>query len=159
MPNMFNFVQAQRATTQDVGVFRVPPKLLHEFQLFERQPSLKAQREYTIESDVDPEVVDLFFARVMGDKAQVVTAKNWKQLRALSDELGFSGFDEEIRAANTTARIIEVCEQIDDHDMILSEILALLRPLQARVDAVEKKVELARQEYVNLRKEREREKN
>ena len=67
---------------------------LNTLGLFQRQPKLLAENRYAIACNVDPKVVDLFFVRVMGDETAVPTAE---QLRALCDELGFSGFDE-IRA-------------------------------------------------------------
>ena len=84
---------------------RVAKKLLRQMHLFQRQPDLLDAGKYTIKAEVDPDVVDLFFARVMGDDAAVVTAKNAEHLRALSDEFGFSGFDDEIGAVLGGAKV------------------------------------------------------
>ena len=75
---------------------------------------------------MDPEVVDLFFARVMGDETEVVTADNAEQLQALCDELGFSGFDGEIRAVLgddvMTRKIrVEIRERLEDQDVRLED--------------------------------------
>ena len=76
----------------------VTRNLWGNFRLMQRRPDLVAKGRYTITSDVRREVFDLFFARVMGNKTAVATAENAEQLRALCDELGFAGLDDEIRA-------------------------------------------------------------
>ena len=64
----------------------VPKKIvLGKLRLFEGRPDLAAKGRYSITSDVDREVVDAFFARVMGDKTEAVTEDNAEQLRALCD--------------------------------------------------------------------------
>ena len=142
----------------------VPPFLLNKLQLFKREPDLAAKGMYAITSDVDREVVDLFFARVMGDAAEVVTTENAEQLRRLCEELGFSGFDEEIRAVDdamtkndhvvrpdgyydespmsSRTSFFQVQEVVDDHERVLNEILVSLRSLHARVYEVEKRLGL-----------------
>ena len=99
---------------------------LSKLRLFEGRPDLAARGRYTIASDVDREVVDLFFARVMGDDAAVVTADNAEQLQALCNELGFSGFDEEIRAVlgsdDMAKRFhMEIRKRFDGHDVRIEE--------------------------------------
>ena len=89
---MFTFVHPRG------GENRVSRNLWSKIGLLQRRPDLAAKGRYTITSDVDREVVDLFFARVMGDETPVATAENAEQLRALCDELGFAGFDDELRA-------------------------------------------------------------
>ena len=89
------FCFAQPRTHDNV---RIPKRLLSELRLFQTNPDLVAAGRYAITSAVDPEVVDLFFGRVGGDTEKVVTQENAEQLRALCDELGFSGFDDELRA-------------------------------------------------------------
>ena len=90
---MFRFVQPQSPET-----VRIQKKLLRQLDLFQSNPDLASSGKYTIKCDVDPTVVDLFFARVGGDKTEVVTQENAEQLQALCDELGFAGFEDEIRA-------------------------------------------------------------
>ena len=77
---------------------RIPKMFLNTLQLFQRRPDLVSTGKYTITSDADPKVVVLLFARVIGDKAGLVTLENAGQLRALCDGLGFSGFNDEFRA-------------------------------------------------------------
>ena len=59
------------------------------------RPDLAAKGLYAITSDVGREVDEVFFARLMGDEAGVVTADNAEQLRALCDELGRRRHDKE----------------------------------------------------------------
>ena len=104
----------------------VPKIFLAKLRLFESRPDLAAKGTYTITSGVDREVVDLFFARLMGDEAEVVTTDNAEQLRALCDELGFAGFDGEIRAVlggdvMTKNIRMEIWERLDGHDVRLED--------------------------------------
>lgn len=80
------------------GENRVPRKFWSNVGLSHRRSDIAAKGRYTIASDVDSDVIDLFFARVVEDEAVVATAENAKQLRALCDDLGFAAFDAEIRA-------------------------------------------------------------
>ena len=117
---MFTFVEPRGREVP------VPKMFLGKLRLFEGRPDLAAKGRYTIASGVDREVVDAFFARVMGDETEAVTADNAEQLRALCDELGFSGFDGEIRAVMggdvMTKRFrVEVRERLDGHDVRLEE--------------------------------------
>ena len=66
--------------------------------LLQRRSDLAAKGRYTIASDVDRQVIDLFFARVVEDEAARATAENAEQLWALCDDLGFATYDDEIRA-------------------------------------------------------------
>ena len=99
---------------------------LAKLRLFERRQDLAAKGRYTITSAVDSDVVDLFFARVMGDETKVVTGENAEQLRALCDELEFSGFEEDIRdvlgADFMRKEILEkIRERLDDHDVRIEQ--------------------------------------
>ena len=136
---------------REVPVARV---LLAKLRLFEERPDLTAKGRYTITSRVDREVVDLFFARLMGDGAEVVTSDNAEQLRALCNELGFAGFDDEIRASlggdwKVRKDLLGLRGRVDRHDVVIEElqrrVLELERQLREqrvveRVEAVEKRV-------------------
>ena len=134
----------------------VPRKYLSKIGLFQRQPDLAATGRYTITSDVDRDVVDLFFARVMEDETAVATAENAEQLRALCDELGFAGFDDELRALlcgdwKVRRDLVGVRGRVDRHDVAIEElqrrVLELERQLRdqrgvpERVEAVARRVE------------------
>ena len=124
--------------------------LLNKLQLFESRPDLASKGTYAIKSEVEPNVLVLFFSRIMGDKREVVTTDNAEQLQNLCDELGFSGFDGEIRAvlggddqrwmSSRIARFFQVQEMVDDHEIVLDEILVSLRSLHAMVDDLKKEV-------------------
>ena len=132
---MFSFEHPRRGET------RLPRMFWNKLQLFRRRPDVLSAGAYKITSDVDREVVDLFFARVMGDNTVVVTAENAERLRALCDKLGFSGFDDEIREVldgDSGVRRDLVClrGRVDRHDVILEElqrrVLELERQLRER---------------------------
>ena len=142
---------------------RIQRTLLSQLRLFQEKPELIAAGRYAITSDVDPEVVDLFFGRVGGDSAECVTAENAEQLRALSDELGFSGFDDDIRAVwggnlNVQKALLGLRDRVGRHDVIIEELqrqvfeLALQlreqRGVPQRVEAVERRVEEVRRNDV-----------
>ena len=118
--------------------------------MFESRPDLAATGRYTIASSVDREVVDLFFARVMGDNAEVVTGDNAEQLRALCDELGFAGFDDELRALlggdwKARRELVDLRGRVDRHDVVIEElrrrVLALQRELKMQRGVLERLVE------------------
>ena len=154
------FCFAQPRTRDNIRIQRT---LLSELRLFQEKPELVAAGRYTIRSDVDPEVVDLFFGRVGGEMAECVTSENAEQLRALCDELGFSGFDDEIRAVlggNLKVRkdLLGLRTRVDRHDSIIEELqrrvfeverrLREQREVPQRVEAVERRVEEIRRNDV-----------
>ena len=156
----FMFTFAQQRSRDNI---LVPRGILGQLQLFLRKPELIRTGTYAIQSDVLPEVVSLFFGRVGGDKTKVVTAENAGQLRALCDELGFSGFDDELRALlddDSNVRTDRVCMRgrIDRHDMIIEElqrrVFELERQLRGqqavleRIKALETRVEEIRRNDV-----------
>ena len=96
---MFSFIQVRSGET-----LSVPKKMLSKMDLFQSHPELVESGRYAIKSNVAREVVDMFFARIMGDNSQVVTVENAEEMRQLCNELGFSGFDNEIRAVLTDTR-------------------------------------------------------
>ena len=147
---MFTFVQPGGREVTVAKIF------LAKLRLFESRPDLAAKGRYTIASRVDREVVDLFFARVSGDNAKVVTGDNAEQLRALCDELGFAGFDDELRALSggdwkVRRDLVGLRGRVDRHDVVIEElqrrVLELERQLRdqrgvpERVEAVARRVE------------------
>ena len=120
-----NFAQPRSGDTH-----RLPKRFWSEMQLFQRQPGLVDAGKYTITSDVDPKVVDLFFARVMGDESGAVTAENAQQLRALCDELGFSGCDDELRA------VLGGNVRLEDLQRQVLEIQGRMKAIEMRLDEV-----------------------
>ena len=160
------------------GDYRLAKMFWSRLGILKGQPELAARGKYTIVSNVDPEVVDMFFMRVTGDPTPVVTEHNAEQLRALCDELGFAGFDHEIRTVlggtrNGAMDALGLRGRVDRHDVIIEELQRRVfelerqvrgqRGIPERVDAVERRVQQhcsdvegavdeARREVDNLRK-------
>ena len=149
---MFSFSQLRSPDKE----FRIPTMLLQQMQLFQRQPEWITRGKYTIRSNVDAKVVDLLFARIMGDATTTVTAENAEQLRELCNELGFSGFDDEIRAVlsgdwNMRKDVVCLRDRFVRHDVIIEELqrrvfdlerkLQEQRDIPERVEEVERRVE------------------
>ena len=145
------------------GDYRLAKMFWSRLGILKGQPELAARGKYTIVSNVDPEVVDMFFMRVTGDPTPVVTEHNAEQLRALCDELGFAGFDHEIRTVlggtrNGAMDALGLRGRVDRHDVIIEElqrrVLELERQLREqwgspeRVEAAERRVEVTRRSDV-----------
>ena len=156
--NMFSF--AQPGSRDNI---RIQKKLLSKMHLFQNRPELLNKEKYMITSDVDPEVVDLFFSRVGGDTDAAVTSENAEQLRELCDELGFVGFDDEIRAHlggnwKLQKDILGLRGQVDRHDVVIEELQRRVfdlerqileqRRIPERVNAVEMRVDEIRRSGV-----------
>ena len=143
---MFSFAQ-QRSTDNVL----IPRNLLNELELFQKKPELLSAGKYTITSDVDPEVVGLFFSRVGGDTDRGLTLKNAEQMRELCDELGFSGFDDEIRAALSES---DLRSRVDKHDVLIEElqrrVLALQRQMRMQEKAQGVKRGVKERRYVKM---------
>ena len=135
---MFRFAQSRSHY-----IILVQKDHLSKMQLFQKRPGLAAVGKYEITSDVSPDVIGLFFARVMGDTTEVATPDNVAELQALCHELGFSGLDDELRAVfngNSQMRKDLVCvrTRVDRHDVLIEE-------LQLRVFELEKQLREQRQ--------------
>ena len=120
---------------------RLPKSFLSRLGLLQRRPDLVANGRYTITSDVSREVVDLFFARVLGDDSEVVTEENAEELQALSEELGFTGFDNEIHAyldsdLKVRRDLASLHRRVDRYEVVIEQlqrrVLELERLLQAQ---------------------------
>ena len=131
------------------GENRVSRNFWSNIGLLQWRPDLTAKGRY---SDVDRDVIDVFFARVMGDE----TAENAEQLRALCDELGFAGFDDEIHALlggdwKVRRDLVGLRGRVDRHDVVIEELqwrvleleqqLRDQRGVPERVEAVARRVE------------------
>ena len=116
----------------------VQKNLMTKMELFKRRPSLIGVGKYEIRSNVSPDVVGLFFARVMGDETEVVTVENVEQLQALCHEFGFSGFDDEIRAvlsgdSQVRKDLVRVRQRVDRHDVVIEQLLLRVRELERQL--------------------------
>ena len=149
---MFSFVQPQGPE------IRIQRKLLNKLALFQKRPELFGTGSYTITCGVSPDVVDLFFARVGGDRSESVASEKVEQLRTLCDELGFSGFEDEFRAVVSRGLRIEkdlapLRSRVDRHDVLLEQLqrrvfelerqLQTQREVQQRVEDVEMRIDQA----------------
>ena len=136
----------------------VPRSFLTKLDLFKRKPELVGTGRYEIQSDVDPNVFAMFMTRLYGGESDPVTPENAEQLRALCNELGFSGFGEELRdvqavAGDLSVRKDLVCVRgrVDRHDVLLEQLqrrvaelerrLAAFEAVPARVESVESRLE------------------
>ena len=146
---MFNFTQ-----TRSHDKTRIQKKMLRELEIFQKDSELINKDTYKITSDVDPAVVDLFFSRVGGDTSEPVTEENAEQLRELCDELGYSGFDDELRVIlGSDSKVrkdnLGLRRRIDRHDVIIEELHRRVAELEQqlrkqlnvpdRVEAVERR--------------------
>ena len=157
---MFSFVQPQGPE------IRIQRKLLNKLVLFQKRPELFGTGSYTITSGVSPDVVDLFFARVGGDRSEPVASEKVEQLRALCDELGFSGFDDEFRVVISSGSRIEkdlvpLRSRVDRHDVLLEKLqrqvfelerqLHAQRDMQQRVEDVERRIDATDRAVAEIR--------
>ena len=157
---MFSFVQPQGPE------IRIQRKLLNKLVLFQKRPELFGTGSYTITSGVSPDVVDLFFARVGGDRSEPVASEKVEQLRALCDELGFSGFDDEFRVVISSGSRIEkdlvpLRSRVDRHDVLLEKLqrqvfelerqLQAQRDMQQRVEDVERRIDATDRAVAEIR--------
>ena len=137
---MFQFALKQGRGTD------VPRSLLAKLYLFKRKPDLIDTGRYAIKSDVDSDVFGLFMTRLYGGKSDTgVTPENAEQLLALCDELGFLGFDDELRpvvgrGADMNAGLLE---ELQLRVLDLERQLQDVRALPQRVRAVEQRLAAA----------------
>ena len=120
----------------------VAKSFLTKLGLFRRRPDLVDAGRYAIKTDVNPDVFALFMTRLWDGHSHVeVTPENADQLRALCDELGFSGLDEELRSVGTRGGTPQSCtkdlavvkSRVDRYDTLIEQ-------LQRRVLDLEKQV-------------------
>ena len=159
---MFQFVLRRGGETA------VPKSFLVKLDLFKRRPELAGAGRYTIQSDVDPDVFGVFMTRLYGAESEVgVTEENAERLRDLCDELGFSGFEDEIRAVlgdNSRLRkdMLGLRGRVTRHDVILEQLqrrvlelehqLQVQRDVSERVEAVENRLEETHRELEEIRR-------
>ena len=122
------------------GETGVPKTFLTKLSLFKTKPELVGTGRYAIQSDVDPDVFAMFMTRLYGGETEKVTPANADQLRALCDELGFSGFDEELRAVQAAAGdwrvrkdLVCVRGRVERHDVLLEQLQLRVLELERRL--------------------------
>ena len=141
----------------------IPMGLLEKFDRLSKHPELINSDTYNVRSKVSPEVLALFLARVCGtESTESVTEKNADELWDLCDELGFSGFDDELRTVlgdgSSVHRrdVIALRNLVDRQNVVLEELrrrqTALERQLQMQRD-LSLRVTALRAEVTELRSE------
>ena len=119
-----------------------------KLDLFKRRPDLVDAGRYVIKTDVDPDVFALFMTRLWdGDSNVEVTPENADQLRALCDELGFSGFNEELRAIQARGGskawkdLVVVRSRVDRHDVLIEQLQRRVLELENQLSGIAQKVD------------------
>ena len=134
---MFQF---ELSAGRETGVAK---SFLTKLDLFRRRPDLVDAGRYVIKTDVDPDVFALFMTRLWdGDSDVEVTPENADQLRALCDELGFSGFDDKLRSAGTRGddskawkeNLVAVRDRVDRYDVLNEQLQRRAVELEKRLN-------------------------
>ena len=159
-----------RLIVKGSGGMIVPRDLLVNLRLFKNNPSLLRGESYVIKADVDRRVFEFFMIRLCGHTtSEKVTKENADQIRALCNELGYSGFDDEVRAAldssDSTQKVemLHLRSRVDRHEVLLEKVQRQLFELERRIqrqdefatlEAVEKRLyetaQAVRQEIHNI---------
>ena len=129
-----------RLALKGAGDASIPKAMMSKLDLFKRQPELVNGEKYTIKSNVNRNVLDLFMTRFFGaETTEKVTEENVEELRELCNELGFSGFDDEIRSVLGDGTVIVrrdmmgLRSRVDRHDVIIEELRARITELERQV--------------------------
>ena len=116
-----------------------PKASLAKLKLFRRHPELLKSEEYAIKSDVCQDVLSFFVDRLDGlYVSDGVTVENAAQLRVLSDEVGFTGFDSEIESALVDSRKV-----VGDSSCLVDRVKgleAVVSKQQRQIAALDRKV-------------------
>ena len=132
-----------RLTLHDGSGAWAPKDQLQRLNLFSRQPKLLENEEYAIKSDVRADILDFFLSRVFGTKSSAqVTQENAAPLKALCDELGFTGFDAElsiVMSTNVPREFLHLRDRVDRHDVLLEELRRQIFELARHVEIQSKK--------------------
>ena len=132
------------------GAAPVPKDILPRLSVFRAHPNLVDGRSYELRCKARLETVSLFLGRVYDARAQVtVTDSNFTELQNLSDELGFSGLDADLRMfetaksrLTTNQKIGTLEERIDECDLQIEGIEGTLETVMnhiKRLDLLEEK--------------------
>ena len=118
----------------------VPRNSLGKLRLFQDHPELLASDSYELRSKVNMGILNTFFKRVYDEQAVVqVTEANFSGLWALCRELGFSGFDADLKAYEASAEdpsnrdIRALKMRVETHEAVLGEH-------ESRLDELERKL-------------------
>ena len=118
---------------------RIPGSFLTKLKLFKTHPELINRGRYEMKSNVNPNIVDLFFSRLLGAKdTEHVTEENAGQLMELCNELGFAGFDEILAGlgdeySQTRRELASLRGHVNEHDVILADLQRQVFALQRQL--------------------------
>ena len=130
-------MKVMRLVLKDGGETWAPVSFLERLDIFQKRPDLLKLDDYAVKSDVSLQVLNLFLSRVFGKESQVaVTPENAESLKSLCDELGFSGFDADLRKilgespTKTQLELLRLRDRIDRQDLMLERLQRQVRDLE-----------------------------
>ena len=126
---MFQFVLKQGREMD------VPRSFLTKLNLFKKKPELMGAGRYAINCEANSDVFALFVTRLYGGESDVgVTSENAEQLLALCEELGFTGFDDELRAVLGHGVDSEVRKDfVTKQDVLIEDLQSRILELESRL--------------------------
>ena len=153
-----------RLVLKDGGGMWAPVSFLVKLEHFQKNPELLNSEQYLVKSDVSLEVLDLFLSRVFGKASQSpVTKENIAALKALSDELGFSGFNAEVSSifeGQARREFLELRDRVNRYETIVErlqcQILDLERQHKARESELERRLDELSRQFNSFKKDAER---
>lgn len=118
-----------RLICHDLREVELPKRYIGKLTLFQNAPELTSKGYYRIQCKASQNVVNDFVNRVTNASVEVtITKDNFHELRGLSRELGFSGFDKDLDAfASGSAAQLQ--------DLHLSQFERILRRTTRHLDA------------------------
>ena len=129
------------------GEASAPKSLMRKLSLFQNEPELLNRGSYTVKSAVTRNVLDFFMTRFYGEKSsETVTKENAEQLRALCDELGFSGFDDEIHAVLGASKsrdrqeVMALRDRVDRQEVLLEQLQRKVLDLERQLESYRSQV-------------------
>ena len=141
-----------------------PVSFLAKLEHFQKNPELLNSEQYMVKSDVSPEILDLFLSRVFGKVSQCpVTKENAAALKALCDELGFSGFNAEVSSIlETPARreCLELRNRVNRYETFIERLQCQIQDLerqhQARESELERRLDELSHQFQRFKRDAER---
>ena len=135
---------AIRLKCGDGGEVTIPRTCFEKMTLFQN-PDIAKARTYVLRCKASTAAVNLLLGRVYGESEEVkITETNFKELQKLSEELGFSGLDEELKAFESAgsslamkSKIATCEERINDCDTQIAGIEGELELLRRRLEILD----------------------
>ena len=128
-----------RLVLKDGGETWAPVSFLEKLDIFRKRPELLKVDDYAVRSDVSLQVLNLFLSRVFGKESQLsVTHENAEALKSLCDELGFGGFDAELREilgespTKVQQELLRLRARLDRQELALEQLQRHVRDLECQ---------------------------